>query len=51
MHLGDRLVASASSNQQWSVSQNVTQKLNYPRTGVGAIITYVEIIVDQVEYK
>lgn len=46
--LGDRLVSSGSQNQQWNFRQNVTQSLIYPRTGSGAVITYVEIVVDQV---
>lgn len=45
---GDRVIASSSSSQQWSVVQNITQNLTYPRSGIGAIITYVEIVVDQV---
>lgn len=46
---GDRVIASTSAGQQWAVAQNITQNLVYPRAGVGAIITYVEIIVDQVK--
>lgn len=46
--LGDHVIASNSQTQQWTAAQNVTQSLTYPKTGVGAVITYVEIIVDQV---
>lgn len=46
--LGDHIIASTSQSQQWAASQNVTQNLTYPKAGVGAVITYVEIIVDQV---
>lgn len=49
MHTGDRLVASSVQNEQWSVVQNITQKLTYPRVGIGSIITYIEIIIDQVK--
>lgn len=46
--LGDRVVASHDENQQWTVPQNRTQTLTYPKNGIGANVTYVEIIVDQV---
>lgn len=46
--LGDRVVASHEENQQWTVPQNKTQTLTYPKNGIGANVTYVEIIVDQV---
>lgn len=45
---GDRLVASNVLSQQWPVAQNVTQNLNYPKGGAGSLITYIEIIVEQV---
>lgn len=47
---GDRLVASNALIQQWTAAQNVTQNLNYPRTGTGSTITYIEIIVEQVSF-
>lgn len=48
--LGDRLVASNALIQQWTAAQNLTQNLNYPRTGTGSTITYIEIIVEQVSF-
>ncbi|XP_055296746.1 uncharacterized protein LOC129565661 [Sitodiplosis mosellana] len=44
---GDRVIATNSQNQQWTVAQNVTQNITYPRSGVGAVITYIEIVVNQ----
>ncbi|XP_031627889.1 uncharacterized protein LOC116343792 [Contarinia nasturtii] len=44
---GDRLVASGSQNEQWSVAQNISQKLTYPRVGIGSIITFVQITIAQ----
>lgn len=49
--IGDHLVASNALIQQWAAAQNVTQNLNYPRTGAGSFITYIEIIVEQVSFK
>lgn len=48
---GDRIIASNSINQQWNTSQNVSHTLNYPRRGVGNVITYVEVIVEQVKHS
>lgn len=45
---GDRLLASVPVVQQWTELQNITQTLNYPKNGTGGVITYVEVIVDQV---
>lgn len=45
---GDRLVASNSQSQQWGSVQDVTLTLTYPRYGSGAIVSYVNISVDQV---
>ncbi|XP_031627888.1 uncharacterized protein LOC116343790 [Contarinia nasturtii] len=44
---GDRVVASDSQIQQWTAAQNVTQNITYPKTGVGSIISFVEIVVEQ----
>lgn len=49
--LGDRLVASNAIIQQWTAAQNITQNLSYPRTGAGSTITYIEIVVEQVNFN
>lgn len=41
------MVAETSASQQWSSLQDVTTSVFYPTTGTGAIITYVQINVDQ----
>lgn len=46
---GDRLVSANSQNQQWNLPQNITQSIIYPKNGVGAVITFIQIIVDQVK--
>lgn len=48
---GDRLLASVPVVQQWTELQNVTQTLTYPKSGTGGVITYVEVIVDQVSFR
>lgn len=48
---GDRLVASNSQSQQWGSVQDVTLTLTYPRFGTGAIVSYVDISVNQVCYR
>lgn len=48
---GDRIIASNSVVQQWTTPQNVSQTLTYPRIGVGSVITYVEVIVEQVKHS
>lgn len=45
---GDRVVASNVGNQSWGVAQDVALTLAYPANGVGAIVSYIEIIVNQV---
>lgn len=45
--LGDRLLGSDSQVQQWTTAQNVTQTISYPKTGVGSIISYIEVVVEQ----
>lgn len=41
------MVAQTSASQQWSTLQDVTTSVFYPKTGTGAIISYVQINVDQ----
>lgn len=48
MFSGDRLLATLSVNEQWNAAQNVSHTLTYPRIGVGSVLTYVEVIVEQV---
>lgn len=45
---GDRQVANNNYNQQYPRAQDVKATLNYPTQGVGSIITFVQIVVDQV---
>lgn len=44
---GDRLVATDSNGQSWSSLQDVALTLNYPRSGTGAVVTYVQVVVNQ----
>lgn len=44
---GDRLLTTASASQRWNRAQNVKQNLRYPKSGMGAVVTYVEIVVNQ----
>lgn len=44
---GDSLVSTNSDSKQWPTLQDVTMNLSYPASGVGAIITYVQVIVNQ----
>lgn len=46
--LGDGLVASDSNQASWGTAQDVKTALNYPKSGVGAVVTYVQIDVEQV---
>uniref|UniRef100_A0A182MBD2 Uncharacterized protein n=1 Tax=Anopheles culicifacies TaxID=139723 RepID=A0A182MBD2_9DIPT len=43
----DRLVGLASNQQSWSTPQDVKLDLQYPTAGVGAVVTYVEVTVNQ----
>lgn len=45
---GDRLVGSNAQSQQWSSPQDVTLRLNYPTNGYGAVVSFLQILVDQV---
>ena len=47
---GDRLVGTGSANQRWNRPQNVRATLNYPSNGMGAVVTYLEISVNQVKF-
>ncbi|XP_052873322.1 uncharacterized protein LOC128278628 [Anopheles cruzii] len=44
---GDRLVGLSSDSKFWSTAQDVKLDLSYPQAGVGAVVTYVEVTVDQ----
>lgn len=48
---GDSLVGSATTDQTYQSSQNVTATLNYPQTGVGAEITQIQILLEVVRIK
>ncbi|XP_049292197.1 uncharacterized protein LOC125768495 [Anopheles funestus] len=43
----DRLVGLTSKQQSWSTPQDVKLDLRYPTAGVGDIVTYVEVVVQQ----
>ncbi|XP_065072898.1 uncharacterized protein LOC135697195 [Ochlerotatus camptorhynchus] len=44
---GDRLVSTKADNKSWPSVQDVTLSLSYPQSGVGAVVTYVQVIVMQ----
>jgi hypothetical protein len=44
---GDRLVAIDNGWAQYPSKQNVELSVYYPRSGVGALITYVQILMTQ----
>ncbi|XP_058443114.1 uncharacterized protein LOC131425321 [Malaya genurostris] len=44
---GDNLVAVDGYNMTWPSPHDVVLKLTYPRSGVGAVVTYVQITVVQ----
>lgn len=46
--IGDKLVAVNSASQSWPTLQDVKLTLTYPRTGTGAVVSYVEVLVEQV---
>uniref|UniRef100_A0A182Q704 Uncharacterized protein n=1 Tax=Anopheles farauti TaxID=69004 RepID=A0A182Q704_9DIPT len=44
---GERLVGLSSDSASWATSQDVRLDLQYPTAGVGAVVTYVEVVVNQ----
>lgn len=44
----DRLVASGGQNQSWPQPHNVQILLSYPPQGIGANVSYVAVVVEQV---
>ncbi|XP_058833278.1 uncharacterized protein LOC131691092 [Topomyia yanbarensis] len=44
---GDKLVASIQDGWTWSTMQDVTLTLTYPTSGVGAIVSYAQVVVNQ----
>lgn len=46
--LGDRLEAQGWGSDSWPTPQDVELDLFYPQSGVGAVVSFVEITVDQV---
>ncbi|XP_065073452.1 uncharacterized protein LOC135697597 [Ochlerotatus camptorhynchus] len=44
---GDRLVATNQDGQSWSTLQDVSLDLSYPQSGVGAVVSYVQVVVNQ----
>lgn len=45
---GDSLVGTGSGSQQWGSPQDVRLTINYPRSGVGAVVSFVFVTVEQV---
>lgn len=43
---GDRLVSKLSGRKSWSQPQDIVFTIIYPTSGVGAVITYVQIDVN-----
>nr|AYV99545.1 venom polypeptide [Dolopus genitalis] len=44
---GDRIVAQGNNNFNYPTLQDVRLTLNYPQSGVGAVVSFVEIVVQQ----
>lgn len=44
---GDRLVATSQDGQSWATLQDVTLNLRYPQAGTGAVVSYVQVVVNQ----
>lgn len=47
----DRLVASGGQNQSWPSPHNVEIQLTYPSQGYGAAVSYIAIVVNQVNHE
>ncbi|XP_055390171.1 uncharacterized protein LOC129619111 [Condylostylus longicornis] len=43
----DKMIAQSANNYHYNSLMNVVLKLCYPNSGVGSIVTYIEIVVDQ----
>lgn len=50
LFLGDRILTINSDNQQWAQARDVELTLTYPRSGIGSVVSYVDILVDQVMF-
>lgn len=48
--IGDNLVATNTRNEKWSTVRDYALKIEYPSTGYGAAISFVEISVNQVSH-
>ncbi|XP_055298541.1 uncharacterized protein LOC129566526 [Sitodiplosis mosellana] len=44
---GDQLVATVSESYSWNTSGDRRLVITYPRAGAGALITYIQIVVEQ----
>ncbi|KXJ84397.1 hypothetical protein RP20_CCG009866 [Aedes albopictus] len=44
---GDRLVATSQDGASWATLQDVTLNLRYPQAGTGAVVSYVQVVVNQ----
>ncbi|XP_055601393.1 uncharacterized protein LOC129750164 [Uranotaenia lowii] len=45
--VGDRLVATTADSKTYSTLQDVTLNLAYPQSGLGAIVTFAQVVVNQ----
>lgn len=43
-------MGTGSASQRWDRPYNVRSTLSYPRNGFGAVVTHLEILVDQVKF-
>lgn len=41
-------MGTGSGNQSWGSAQDVKLTLQYPQSGVGAVVTFIQIPVEQV---
>ncbi|KXJ78385.1 hypothetical protein RP20_CCG004765 [Aedes albopictus] len=46
-NVGDRLVATSQDGASWATLQDVTLNLRYPQAGTGAVVSYVQVVVNQ----
>lgn len=48
--IGDRMVATSSGKKNCPTPQDVKLTIAYPNTGLGAVVSYVEVAVAQVHF-
>lgn len=45
--IDDRLVGQVANSQSWSSPQNIRLTITYPTSGVGAIVGFAQVVVEQ----